>query len=78
MSQGSASGRGERVTCFGCVHLVTTYQPAFPYACRLMGMKSRALPSIEVFKETGEDCRGYETRSNEARSADARRDGRTG
>ena len=55
------------------MHLVTTYQPAFPYACRLMGMKSRALPSIEVFKETGEDCRGYE-----ARPSDTRRDGRTG
>jgi hypothetical protein len=75
MTRGSTSGRGERerVTCFGCVHLVTTYQPAFPYACRLMGMKSRALPSIEVFKETGEDCRGYE-----ARPSDTRRDGRTG
>lgn len=72
MAQGSRPQRG-RVTCFGCAHLVTTYERSFPYACRLMGMKSRALPSIEVFKATGEECRGYESRQT-----DARRDGRVG
>jgi len=53
-----------RVSCFGCVHLVTTYERGMPYACRLIGMKSRMLPSIEVRRETGEDCKGFERREH--------------
>lgn len=58
-----------RVSCFGCVHLVTTYDRAMPYACRLIGIRSRLLPSIEVRRETGEDCKGYERRSTARRRA---------
>lgn len=58
-----------RVSCFGCVHLVTTYDRAMPYACRLFGLKSRRLPSIEVREESGEDCKGYERRELRRREA---------
>lgn len=52
----------EPVRCFGCVHLVTTYERRMPYACRLMGMKSRVLPSIEVRRASGQECKGFERR----------------
>ncbi|MEZ5978313.1 MAG: uracil-DNA glycosylase [Planctomycetota bacterium] len=50
------------VTCFGCRHLVTTYDRRWPYGCRLFDVKSRVLPSIEVRELSGEECRGYEVR----------------
>lgn len=64
MGERSRTGRGtkEPVRCFGCVHLVTTYERRMPYACRLMGIKSRRLPSIEVRNASGEECKGYQSR----------------
>jgi hypothetical protein len=30
-----------------------------PYACRLLGFKSKALPAIEVLRIDGRVCQGY-------------------
>jgi len=42
--------------CLKCAHCRVTYEPAFPYACGLYGVKSRNLPSTEVFLSTGQHC----------------------
>ena len=65
----SKSRDASRVACFGCAHLVTTYDRAMPYACRLFGLKSRRLPSIEVRDQSGEDCKGFERRRVRRRRA---------
>jgi hypothetical protein len=38
---------------------MVSWDPAKPYACRLMGFKSRVLPAIEVYRTDGNPCRGF-------------------
>jgi len=45
--------------CFHCVHFKVTWEPAFPRACLLFGLKCRNLPSMEVFLSTGKHCFAY-------------------
>jgi hypothetical protein len=52
----------ERVNCIGCRHLVTTWDRRFPYGCRLFGIQCAVHPSIEVRRESGEECSGYAAR----------------
>ncbi|MBQ3034375.1 MAG: uracil-DNA glycosylase [Deferribacterales bacterium] len=51
--------KDSRVDCFSCVHHRITWQPAFPYACKAMGFKSKVLPSLEVFKNSGLACQCF-------------------
>jgi len=45
--------------CWQCQHFGMSYVPQMPYACRLMGFQSRALPSLEVLRADGRFCRGF-------------------
>lgn len=42
--------------CFKCRHLVITWQPNYPYACRAMGFKSGRMPWQEVVRASGMPC----------------------
>lgn len=53
---------GARPTCMGCRHHAITHDPAFPYACRAMGFKSRRPPCLEVLEASGEPCMAFERR----------------
>jgi len=46
----------KRVNCFKCKHFYITWDKRFPYGCRAFGFKSKLLPSIEVFKASGQKC----------------------
>jgi hypothetical protein len=41
---------------------MVSWDPAKPYACRLMGFKSRVLPAIEVYRTDGNPCRGFHSK----------------
>ncbi len=45
--------------CWQCRHFSVSWDPQAPYACRLMGFKSRLVPSIEVLRADGSRCRGF-------------------
>ena len=45
--------------CWQCRHFAVSWDPKVPYLCRLMGFKSRIVPSIEVLRADGQRCRGY-------------------
>jgi len=45
--------------CFKCQHFAISWQPHAPYACRLLGFKSRVLPAIEVMRIDGRKCLGF-------------------
>ena len=49
----------ERPDCYRCQSFFITYDERQPYGCRAFGMKSRALPSVTVKQESGEECRAY-------------------
>ncbi|HAP44758.1 MAG: hypothetical protein A2087_02845 [Spirochaetes bacterium GWD1_61_31] len=46
--------------CLACRHFKVSWDAAFPRSCRQFGIKSRQLPSIEVFRATGQHCPVFE------------------
>jgi hypothetical protein len=46
--------------CWECRHMGITYVAHQPYLCRSMGIKTRALPGIEVLRADGRPCQGFE------------------
>ena len=71
MSSASPQGAGQSVgtpgtpkaergpNCFQCKHFAISWQPSMPYACRLLGFKSKVLPAIEVMRIDGRKCLGF-------------------
>jgi len=51
-----------RPDCWKCIHFKVSWDPTKPYACRMMGFKSRMLPSIEVRLADGNECRGFQSK----------------
>ncbi len=45
--------------CWQCRHFAISWDPKVPYVCRMMGFKSRMVPSFEVFRADGNHCRGF-------------------
>ena len=45
--------------CYQCRHFAISWQPSMPYACKLLGFKSKALPAIEVLRIDGRTCQGF-------------------
>ncbi|MBM3398653.1 MAG: hypothetical protein FJY28_08465 [Betaproteobacteria bacterium] len=48
--------------CWQCRHFGLTYEPRWPYLCRLMGFKSPQLPCRDVLQADGRHCRGFEAK----------------
>ncbi len=45
--------------CWQCRYFAISWDPRNPYSCKLMGFKSRMVPSFEVFRADGHPCRGF-------------------
>jgi len=45
--------------CLKCVSFKVTWDPVFPRACELFGIKCVSLPSAEVFRAQGEHCPAF-------------------
>ena len=61
--------------CWQCQHFGMSYVPQMPYACRLMGFQSRALPSQEVLRADGHFCRGFVAKTLPAQTVQPRTSG---
>jgi hypothetical protein len=46
--------------CLQCTHFRVSWDPDFPRACTVFGIKSRKLPSHVVFEATGRHCPVFE------------------
>jgi len=46
--------------CLKCINFRVSWDPHFPRSCTVFGVKSRELPSVEVFRATGRHCPAYE------------------
>lgn len=51
--------QGSVPNCWECRHMGITYVAHLPYLCRAMGIKTRALPGIEVLRADGRPCQGF-------------------
>ncbi|MBN1519167.1 MAG: hypothetical protein JW923_03665 [Spirochaetales bacterium] len=49
--------------CLSCVHFYVTWDAAFPRGCRMFEIKTRKLPSHEVYAATGRHCPAYERKA---------------
>jgi hypothetical protein len=45
--------------CWECRHLAITWDVRMPYGCKLMGFRSKVVPSIEVLRTDGRFCGGF-------------------
>jgi len=45
--------------CWQCRHFAVSWDPKLPYACKLMGFKSRITPALEVLRVDGTPCHGF-------------------
>ena len=45
--------------CWECRYLSITWDPRMPYGCKMMGFRSRVIPSIEVLRTDGRFCGGF-------------------
>jgi hypothetical protein len=52
-------GQGTGPNCFSCKHFYITYDANFPYGCRVVGFKSRLLPSKEMVINSGLECQVF-------------------
>tara|TARA_S200000501_G_C20804062_1_gene735331 strand:- start:196 stop:420 length:225 start_codon:yes stop_codon:yes gene_type:complete len=46
--------------CWKCKFFAVSWDPKFPYQCKLMGFKSRYTPSLDVLRIDGEKCKGFQ------------------
>ena len=49
--------------CWDCRHLMITWDVRKPYGCKLMGFKSKMIPSIEVLSIDGRFCGGFSAKA---------------
>jgi len=54
-----------RPNCYQCHHFYITWDASFPYGCKAFKMKSKRIPSLEVFDASKEHCHLYKTKQKE-------------
>jgi hypothetical protein len=64
-SQAMPSKKGPN--CWDCRFLVITWDVRMPYGCKLMGFRSKVIPSIEVLRTDGRYCSGFSAKPNTAK-----------
>ena len=57
--------------CWQCEHFAISWDIQRPYSCRIMGFKSKSLPSSEVFKADGQACQCFYPKNEGAASSRA-------
>lgn len=53
-----------RIDCRKCKYYYVTWDPNNPHGCRQFGFKSKQIPSLVVYKSSGNPCIGFELKKN--------------
>jgi hypothetical protein len=53
---------GRQPNCLKCVYFKVSWDAAFPRSCTVFEIKCRNLPSVEVFRATGQKCPAFQER----------------
>ncbi|MDR1167193.1 MAG: uracil-DNA glycosylase [Deltaproteobacteria bacterium] len=51
---------GAAPSCRACAHYYITWEPSHPHGCRALSFKSQYLPSVEVRRNSGSECRYFD------------------
>ena len=53
------------VNCRQCAHFYITWDRNFPYGCKAFGLKTKRIPSAEVYLSSGKDCLKFTQKENQ-------------
>lgn len=48
-----------KINCRNCAYYYITWDAGKPNGCRYFGFKSQPMPSVSVFRSSGEPCKAY-------------------
>lgn len=51
----------EKINCKACKYYYITWDRNFPNGCKAYGFKCKEMPSVFVFKSSGDCCKGFAT-----------------
>lgn len=49
----------KQVNCRKCKYFYVTWDQNNPYGCKYFGFKTKTLPSVYVYKSSGEPCKAF-------------------
>jgi len=55
------------INCFDCRFFYITWEKKFPRGCRAINFKSKQMPSVVVFKSSGEECLKFKPKKKGSR-----------
>lgn len=58
-------GRTGKALCFSCSHFFITYDVHFPYGCRAIGFKSKQIPSLSMYFNSGIECQAFSEKNKD-------------
>ncbi|MCW7752813.1 uracil-DNA glycosylase [Desulfobotulus sp. H1] len=64
----------KRINCYRCRHYYITWEPKFPHGCRGLNFKSREMPSLAVFRSSGQPCHFYTPKPGNTHSKTTKKD----
>jgi hypothetical protein len=57
-----ASETGQKpqsINCLKCSYYKVSWDPQMPHSCDIFSIKSRLMPSLEVFRSAGSNCPSF-------------------
>lgn len=51
-----------QVNCRKCANFYITWDQRNPYGCKYFGFKTKMLPSVYVYKSSGEQCKAFRSK----------------
>ena len=69
MAQAQPDPAKKGPNCWECRYLAITWDVRMPYGCKLMGFRSKVIPSIEVLRTDGRFCGGFSPKPAKPASA---------
>lgn len=52
----------KRVNCIKCKYFYVTWDTNNPRGCRYFGFKTKLMPSLAVYKSSGDKCKAYKSK----------------
>ena len=49
----------DKIDCLKCKYFALTWEPKFPRMCKFYGFKTSGIPSVTVYKSSGEICTSF-------------------
>jgi hypothetical protein len=70
-SEGEAPKPTKGPNCWDCRYMAITWDVRLPYGCKLMGFRSKVIPSLEVLRTDGRFCGGFSPKPAKPEAAKA-------